>query len=122
AREGEDREAPAQDVGRRVRRGIGEGLEREGLGVPERVTAVTGPGESLCGDRPLLSARGRLQDVEQGEADGLLDLRVAFDLDVRTRPVVGEVFLLRGGEGPPAVVGRGGERALDLRTEGGGGA
>ena len=87
--------APAQRVGGGVRLGVGEHREHERLGVPERVAVVAGAGQALGRDRAALRPRARLERVEEREADGLLELAVAVDLDVGARPEVVEVLALR---------------------------
>ena len=91
AREVERGVPPAERVGGRFRRGVGEHREDEALGVPEGVAVVAGAGQPLGGNRPLLGARARLQRVEEREADGLLELGVALELDVRRGPEVVEI-------------------------------
>jgi hypothetical protein len=99
---------PAQRVrhGGRVR--VRQHGEHERLGVPERVAVVPGAGEALGRDRPLLGAGAGLQDVEEPEPDGLLDLHVTVDLDVRALPEgVEERALLRQEPVPPGQLRRG---------------
>ena len=83
--------APAQRVGRRARRRVREHGQDEALGVPERVAVVAGPGQPLGRDRALLGAGAGLERVEEREADGLLQLGVAVELDVGAVPEVVEV-------------------------------
>lgn len=49
----------------------------------------------LGGNRAPLRTGGRLQDMEESEADGLLQFSIAFDLDVRSPEVI-EVTTLIG--------------------------
>jgi hypothetical protein len=56
------------------------------IGIPEHVPVVPGSGEALGRDRPLLGPRAGLEHVEHGEADRLLHLGVAVQLDVGTIP------------------------------------
>jgi hypothetical protein len=84
--------------------GVGEHGQHERLGVPEGVPVVAGPGEALGGDWPLLSARARLQDVKEREADSLLQLAVAVHFHVGALPEVVEVRTLLGQEMLPTVV------------------
>ena len=110
----EGQEPPAQRVRGRVRVGVGQHRQHERLGVPEGVPVVAGPGQSLGRDRPLLGPGAGLQDVEQPEADGLLDLHVAVDLDVGALPeVVEELALLRQQPVPAGQLG-GGQGARHL--------
>ena len=113
-REVERRVAPAQRVGCSVRRGVRERGEDEGLRVPEDVPVVAGPGQALGGDRPPLGSRAGLQRVEEAEADRLLQLAVAVDLDVRPVPEVVQVLALARHQPVPARVPRRRERGVDL--------
>ena len=97
-----------------VRRRVGQHRQHERLGVPERVAVVARPGQPLGGDRPLLAAGARLQRVEQPEADRLLQLGVAVDLDVGALPEVVEVGALLGEQPVPAACARPGQRRGDL--------
>ena len=63
----QDRLAPAQGVRRRVGLQVAEHRQAEGLGVPERVAVVAGPGQALGPDRPALGPRAGLQHVEHRE-------------------------------------------------------
>ena len=64
--------APPQRIRRGGRRRVGEHGQHEGLGVPEGVSVVAGPGQSLRRDCPSLGPRPCLQNVEQREAHRLL--------------------------------------------------
>ncbi len=100
----QSRVPPAQRVGRRVRRGVRQDGEHVRLGVPEGVPVVSGAGQALGRDRPPLGPRSGLQDVEQREANGLLHLRVAVDLDVGPLPEGIQVLPLLADEtGPPGL-------------------
>ena len=79
---------PAQGVRRGAGLGEHEDGEHERLGVPQTVAVVALPGEALRADRPLLGAGAGLEHVEQGEADGLLEARVAVDLVKQCAPDV----------------------------------
>ena len=68
----------------------------------------------MAGDRALLGARARLQRVEEREADGLLELGVALELDVGALPEVVEVRALAVEQPVPAGVAGLGERGDDL--------
>lgn len=114
--------APAQGLGDGAGLGVGEQGQDEGLGVPEGVPVVAGPGQSLGGNGPLLRAGACLEYVEEGEADGLLDLLVAVDLDVGAGPEVVEVAALFVQESLPAAVGRGRQGRVDLVAHRGPGA
>src|SRR5699024_7198932 len=62
--------------------------------------------QALRTDRALLGAGPGLEDVEEAEPDGLLDGRVAVDLDVGALPEPVEVLALVEDEGvPPRVPG-----------------
>ena len=102
AREVERRVPPAERVGGRVRSGVGEHRQDEALGVPERVAVVAGAGQALRRDRALLGARAGLQRVEEREAHGLLQLRVALELDVGAVPELVEVRPLVVDAGRPS--------------------
>ena len=90
---------------------VGEHGQHEALGVPEGVAVVAGAGQALGGDRALLRAGARLQRVEEREADCLLQLGVALQLDVGALPEVVEVRALRLEQALPAGVPRLGERS-----------
>ena len=102
--------APAERVGGRPRRRVGEHGQDEALGVPEGVAVVARPGQALGGDRALLGAGAGLERVEEREADCLLQLGVAVELDVGALPEVVEVRALRLEQALPAGVPRLGER------------
>ena len=104
ARRVDRREPPAQRLADRLGRGVGEQRQHVGLGVPEGVAVVAGAGQALGGDRPALAAGARLEGVEEAEADRLLELGVAVELDVGALPEVVEVLALGGDEGVPAGV------------------
>ena len=108
---------PAEDVARRVRRRVGQRLQHERLGVPERVTVVAGARQALRRDRAQLGATSGLQQLEEGEAQRLLQRRVAVDLDVRGLPEVVEVRALRRADLVPARHLRLGERRRSLRAQ-----
>ena len=79
----QDAVPPAQRVRGRVRIGVGQHRQDEGLGVPERVAVVTRPGQALGRDRTVFGAGAGLEHLEQREPHCLLDLWVAFQ---RRRP------------------------------------
>ena len=108
---------PAQRAGHGLGQRVGQHRQREHLGVPEDVAVVPGTGQALGRDRPLLGAGAGLQDVEQPEPDGLLDLRVALDLHVRGVPELVEVLPLLPAQAVPAGELRGRQRAADLVAE-----
>ena len=110
ARECERPLTPAQGVSGGARRGIGQHRKHVRLGVPEGVAVVTWASQALCRDRPLLGPRAGLEGVELGEANCLLELRVAVDLDVGALPEVLEVSALLFDESVPAGVMRLGDR------------
>ena len=78
---------------------------------------VAAAGHALRGDAVALAAGGRLHEREEVEADGLLDLRRALDLDVAAVPERGDVRAVRRldrvvarGRGPV-------ERVVDAREQ-----
>ena len=114
----QDRLAPAQGVRRGVGLEVAEHRQAERLGVPERVAVVARAGQALGPDRPALGPRTGLQHVEDRDADGLLQLGVALDLDVRVGPeLVEERALLAAQPLPPGVAG-GRETGPDLVVHG----
>src|SRR5215217_6418004 len=97
-----------------MRGSVGQGLQDERLGVPERVSVVTRTGQSLGGYRPPLRASTRLQGMEECEADRLLELGVSLKLHVGAIPEVLEVVTLGAYESLPAASACCGEGRLDL--------
>ncbi len=110
--------APAQRVAGRVGRRVGQDREDEGLRVPERVAVVARAGQALRRDRPALAARAGLQDVEQAEADRLLELRVALELHVGAGPEAVEHLALGRAQPVEACVPGLGDAAADLGADG----
>ena len=106
--------APPQRVARCVRNRVRQDRQDEGLGVPERVSRIAWPGQTLGGDRSPLRPGAGLQRVEQAEAKCLLQLGIAVDLDVRAVPEVVQVGALFGEETVPAGVLRLCQRCRDL--------
>lgn len=84
---------------------------------PEGVPVVPGPCQPLGRDRAPLSPCPRLKRVEERETDGLLQLRIAFQLDVGTLPEVVEVRALGRHEPLPPRVPCLGERRGNLVAE-----
>ena len=78
--------APAQGVRDGVGCDVGEHRQHVGLGVPEAVPVIAGPGQALGGDRPALGPGPGLQHVEQREPHRLLDLGVPVELARRPGP------------------------------------
>ena len=78
------------------------------------MAVVARAGQALGRDRALLGAGARLQGVEEREADRLLQLGVALELDVGALPEVVEVRALVREQPVPAGVARLGERGDDL--------
>src|SRR5207344_3032401 len=107
---GEKRLAPAQCIGGRRRKSHRQDWQDEDLRVPEGVAIVAGARQPFRRDWPALRTSSRLQDVEECEAYRLLDLRVALQLDVCTRPEVVQVGALLGEQAFPASQPRGGQR------------
>src|SRR5215204_2562322 len=99
-----------------MRGSVGQGLQDERLGVPERVSVVTRAGQSLGGYRPPLRASTRLQDVKECEANRLLELGIPFELHIGAIPEVVEVVALGAQEPLPAAAARRGQGRLDLVT------
>src|SRR5215211_6985215 len=97
-----------------MRDGVGQGLQDERLGVPARVSVVARAGQSFGGYRPPLRASTRLEDMEESEADRLLELIVPFKFHVGATPEVVEVVALGAQESLPAAATRGGECRFDL--------
>jgi hypothetical protein len=87
--------APPQRVSCGCRHGVGEHRQHEALGVPECVAVVARSREALGCDRALFGPHAGLQRVEEREAQGLLKLVVADELDVRGLPEVVEERPLR---------------------------
>src|SRR5258706_6774489 len=114
----ENRMAPAQGVGGSARESQRQHRQDEGLGVPESVAVVAGARQPFGRDGAPLRTRSRLQDVEEREAYRLLDLRVALQLDVRTRPEVVQVGALLGEQALQAGQARSRQRGPDLSAYG----
>src|SRR5436190_15917542 len=96
--------APAQRIGGGARRRISQHSEHEHLGVPEGVAVVTGSGQTLGGNRALLAAGAGLESMKEAEADCLLQLRVALELDVRSFPEAVQILALLAQQAlPPRV-------------------
>ena len=110
--------APPQGAGHRVGRGEREHRQDEGLGIPERVPVVPGPGQTLRGNRAALPAGSGLQHVEQREPHRLLHLGIPVDLHVRAVPEVVEVRALIGEQAVPAGLPRRGQGRPHLVTHG----
>ena len=98
----------------RARLGVREHRQDEHLGVPEGVPVVTGAGQPLRRDRPLLGPRAGLEHVEETEPDRLLHLRVALDQHVGGVPERVEVVALLPVQPVPAVQPGPGQRRADL--------
>ncbi len=106
--------APAQGGQARVRVQVREHRQHVDLAVPEGVAVVAAAGQALGGDRVAVAAGRGLEHVEEGEADRLLQLGVAVDLDVGAGPEVVERVALRLGEPIEAGVSGLGQGRLDL--------
>ena len=105
---------PGEGVPGDLRAHRGHDLQDERLGVPEGVALVPGAGEPLARDPPTLGSRGVLQQLEQGEPDGLLQLGVAVDLDVCALPEAVEDRALAREQAVEALVAGDGEGAGEL--------
>ena len=68
------------------------------------MAVVPGPGQSLRWDQALLAPSTRLERMKEREADRLLKLRVAVELDVSRRPEGVKVLTLLGEQAVPAGV------------------
>ena len=79
-------------------------------------------GQALGRDRPLLAPGSGLQGVKEGEADRLLQLRVALELDVGAGPEVVQILPLLPAAALPADVASAGAGGGDLVAERRGGA
>ena len=107
----ERRVAPAKSIGGCSRRRVGEHREDEALRIPEGVPVVPGAGEALRADRALLGPRAGLQRVEEREANRLLQLGVALELDIGAPPEIVQIGALGLEQPIPAGVPRFGERS-----------
>ena len=83
--------AEVEHLARPVRVRVDEERDDVDLGVPEVLALVAAAGHPFGGDAEALVAGGRLHQREEVEADGLLDLRRALDLDVAAPPELGDV-------------------------------
>jgi hypothetical protein len=102
--QGQDGVPPAQGGGGGVGRRVGEHREYEHLGVPEDVAVVAGPGQALGRDGAILRPGRGLEDVEEGEADCLLQLLVTLDHDVGRLPELVQILPLTAEQLLPAAV------------------
>ena len=75
---------------------------------------VARPGQALGGNQALLAARPGLNRVEQREADRLLELGIAVELDVGLGPVPVEVRALLAHQLLPTGMARTDDRRGDL--------
>ena len=82
ARRAQHPAAELQHLPRPLRARVDEERDDVDLRVPEVVALVAAAGDALGRDAVALGARGRLQQLEQVEADRPLELRRALDLDV----------------------------------------
>ncbi len=110
---------PAQRLGHRVRRGVGEHRQHELLAVPEGVAVVAGARQPLGGDGAFLGPGAGLQHMEEREAHRLLDLRVPVHLHIGPRPEAVQIRLLLVHEPLPALAAGSGEGRVDLVPHGG---
>jgi hypothetical protein len=94
--------APVEGVAHRAGSDVGQRGQDVGLGVPERVAVVAPTRQALGRDGAALGTPGRLHELEDGEADRELELRVAVELHVGAGPQVGEVGALALGQAVPA--------------------
>ena len=93
--------APPEGVGGRIRCGVGQHRQHEGLGIPERVPVIPRPGQPFRRDRPALCARPGLQDVKQPKTHGLLNCAIAVKLDIGACPEPVEVARVARPAAPP---------------------
>src|SRR5215831_12698567 len=94
--------APTQSVGGGPRKCHRQHWQDEDLCVPEGVTIVARSRQPFRRDRSALSTRARLQNVEEGKAYRLLNLRITIQLDIRTRPEVVQVGTLLAEQSLPS--------------------
>ena len=106
--------APPEGVGGRIRCGVGQHRQHEGLGVPERVPVIPRPGQPFRRDRPALCARPGLQDVKQPKTHGLLNCAIAVKLDIGACPEPVEVAALLGQQPLPTGLHGTGQRRVGL--------
>ena len=78
------------------------------------MTVVAASGQSLGRNRPHLGSHGRLHHLEEREAHGLLQRRIAVKLDVRPLPHVVEIAVLRPPQAFPARPPRRSQGQVDL--------
>ena len=78
------------------------------------MAVIAWTGQSLRRNRALFAPRPGLQRVKQREADRLLELRVAVDLDVRVLPELVEKRALLLEKPVPAGLHGAGESRVDL--------
>src|SRR6266699_3875320 len=114
----ENQVAPAQCVSGGARHGHRQYWQDEDLRVPEGVAVVAGTRQSFRWNGAPFPTRPRLQDVEERETYRLLDLGIALQFDVCTRPDVVQVGPLLGEQALPAGQARGRQCGPDLIVDG----
>jgi len=108
-RQVDGRVTPSKRIPSGHRKVVRQERQDERLRIPEGVAVVSRSGQALCRNRPLLGSRPGLEDVEEGEANRLLELWIAVDLDVGAVPEVIEKLALARDQAVPALVAGPGE-------------
>src|SRR5689334_12535193 len=114
----ENQVAPAQHTGSRLRHRHGEQRKDEDLCIPEGMTVVAWPRQSLGRYRAALCPRSGLQNVEESKAHGLLNLRIPIHLNVSLRPKIIQIDPLLSQQALPASHPGCGESRNNLRFKG----
>jgi len=104
-------------MGNSLRGGIGEHRQDVSLSVPEGVAVVARTGQAFGRNGPPLGPGSGLEDVEEGEAHGLLHVGVPVDFDVGTIPEVVQIGALLVDQAVPASLARRGEGRRDLVSQ-----
>src|SRR5579863_371187 len=92
--------------------------QNEDLRVPKCVTIVASTRQSFGGNGSVFRTISRLQNMEEGKAHRLLNLRVAFQFNGCTRPEIVQVSPLLGKQAIPTSQLRGSQRSYDLIVNG----
>jgi len=117
ARRVEHPAAEAQHLLGPLRSRVGEERGDVDLRVPEVVALVAMPGQPLGRHAEAFAARGRLHELEEVEAHGLLEVGRAVELDVAARPELLDAAAVVELDHVVAVARRTVERAIDARDE-----